>query len=79
MKPIYKLKDYFFDNCFSIKIYPGKVNIINFTNIEEFEEKSVIVEHKDGIVIISGEDLTVSKLLQDEILILGKVLKLEFR
>ena len=44
-----------------------------------FDDEKIIVRHKDGIAIIVGNNLTITKLLDEELLINGDILKLEFR
>lgn len=62
-----------------IYIYQNKINISNFLNIDHFSNDKIIIKLKNNSIIISGDSLVISKLLIDEILINGKINKIEFR
>ena len=72
------LRTYILENEFKINILTGKVNIVNYTEIDHFDDTKVIIRYDKGIVKIKGENLTISKLLNDELLILGKIKVVEF-
>lgn len=74
-----KLKDYILETEFKIILLDGKVDIVNYLDIDHFDDNKIIVRNNKGTVIIKGEDLIISKLLTDEILILGKIKGLEIR
>ena len=67
------------ENEFCIHIFEDRINIVNYISIYEFNDNSIIVKYKKGIVNIKGNNLTVCKLVNDEILISGKIDKIEFR
>lgn len=73
------LRDYIMENEFCIHIFEDRINIVNYISIYEFNDNSIIVKYKKGIVNIKGNNLTVCKLVNDEILISGKIDKIEFR
>lgn len=73
------LRSYLFDNQFKITVVNNKVNVVNYQEIDSFDDEKIIVRHKDGIAIIVGNNLTITKLLDEELLINGDILKLEFR
>ena len=72
------LRTYILENEFKINILTGKVDIVNYIEIDHFDDTKVIVRYDKGIVKIKGENLTISKLLNDELLILGKIKVVEF-
>lgn len=72
------LHTYILENEFKINILTGKVDIVNYIEIDHFDDTKVIIRYEKGIVKIKGENLTISKLLNDELLILGKVKVVEF-
>lgn len=72
------LRTYILENEFKINILIGKVDIVNYLEIDHFDDTKVIVRFDKGIVKIKGENLTISKLLNDELLILGKIKVVEF-
>lgn len=72
------LRTYILENEFKINILTGKVDIVNYIEIDHFDDTKVIIRYEKGIVKINGENLTISKLLNDELLILGKIKVVEF-
>lgn len=62
-----------------IIISNNKINIINFSNIDHFSEDKIIIKLDNSYIVISGSNLTISKLVIDEILINGNFNKIEFR
>lgn len=57
----------------------NSVNIINYSNIEDIKDNKIIIKANSKFIIIEGLKLVVSKLMDDEILISGKINKIEFR
>lgn len=76
---VHRFRNYLLEENFEIKMYKGALNITNFTEIGHFDSYKVVVKCDSLTVYIEGEDLVVSKLLQDEILVAGKIKKVEFR
>ena len=72
------LRTYILENEFKINILIGKIDIVNYIEIDHFDDTKVMVRYEKGLVVIKGENLTISKLLNDELLILGKIKSLEF-
>lgn len=72
------LRTYILENEFKINILTGKVDIVNYIEIDHFDDTKVIIRYEKGIVKIKGENLIISKLLNDELLILGKIKVVEF-
>ena len=73
------LREFILDNEFRISIYKNKINILNYSEIDHFDDSKIIVRFSDGTVIIKGNNLIISKLLDDELLISGNVISLEFK
>ena len=74
-----KLRSYFLENEFKVTYIQNKVNIVNYESIGHFDSNKIIVRKNNGSIIINGNNLVVSKLLNDEILIDGKISSIEFR
>ena len=72
------LRTYILENEFKINILIGKIDIVNYIEIDHFDDTKIMVRYEKGLVVIKGENLTISKLLNDELLILGKINSLEF-
>lgn len=73
------LRTYILENEFKINILIGKIDIVNYLEIDHFDDTKIIVRYEKGLVIIKGENLTISKLLNDELLILGTIKTVEFQ
>ena len=74
-----KLRSYFLENEFKVTYIQNKGNIVNYESIGHFDSNKIIVRKNNGSIIINGNNLVVSKLLNDEILIDGKISSIEFR
>ncbi len=74
-----EIREYILDNKFKINIYEDKVNIVNYKDIDHFDDKIIIVKYEKGILVVKGENLIITKLLEDELLIDGKIRNIEFK
>lgn len=72
-----KLKNFIEDSDFSISIYKNKINIINYKKIVSLSSNDVSVILDDSKIKITGKNLSLMKLLDQEILILGNINKIE--
>lgn len=68
---------YLLDKTYSITIKNNSINIINYKEIEDFSNTKIIIKHDKGKTIISGTNLVVSKMMNDELLILGQIKNIE--
>ncbi len=74
MRALNRLNDYLNDNEFRITIYEDKkVDIINYDNIIDFNLNKVVIGVNNKKVIIEGLNLTINKMLDNEVLILGLI------
>lgn len=79
MKLFDNVRSFILENEFSIHIYDNRVHIANYDSIGHFDSREVWVYHSDKTIIIKGENLALSKLMQEEILISGMIKMIEFR
>ena len=79
MNIIKNVRDFILEDEFELKILEGRINIVNYTSIGHFDNSKVIIYYEKGEIIIKGENLTVNKLMNDEVLITGKVVNIELR
>lgn len=79
MKIIDGIRNYVIEQEFEIRIINNKVGVINYKDIGHFDSNKVIINYSDGSVVIKGNNLVVSKLMNDEILIGGEIKGLELR
>jgi len=79
MQIINKFRNYLLEEEFEIHILKNKVNIVNYQTIDHFDNNTVMIRYQDGILIIKGEHLVVSKLMQEEVLVEGNIKSIELR
>ena len=73
MKLLNYLDKYIVDNNYKITITNNYLNIINYQEIIDFSNKEISVRHENGITIIKGNNLVVSKMQDEELLIKGDI------
>lgn len=76
---VHKFRDYILENELKITILENRVDIVNYTEIGHFDSNKIIVRHDKGNIVINGNNLVVSKLLMDEVLISGTIKNIELR
>lgn len=73
-----RLDRYLIDSEYRINIYKDGVHIINYLEVVDFSNTKVVVRYREGTTIIEGENLVVSKMMDDELLITGKLKVLKY-
>lgn len=73
------LRKYILEDEFKISYYNNKLNIVNYKNIDHFDDDKIMIRHEKGLIIIKGKQLIINKMLKDEILISGKVENIELK
>ena len=79
MKLVRKVRDYLLDDEFKMIVLNNKINISNYDLIEYLDSDMVVVKYDGGKISIKGDNLTVSKLLNNEILISGIIKEIGMR
>lgn len=74
-----ELKNIIYDKNFKITILENQINIKPFKEILIFEETEILIKTDQKIIKIKGENLTINKLENYELLILGKIISIELR
>lgn len=74
-----QLRNYVEDNTFRFTIYEDKIHIINFQRIITLEDNYISFTTKQKRINIIGENLSLKKILQTEILLFGKIAKIEVK
>ena len=72
MKILDKINNYINEYDYKIIITDSYINIINYKEILDFNSTKISIRHDKGITSITGSDLVVNKMIEDEILITGK-------
>ena len=68
-----KLRTYIMEDEFEVKLLNNRINILNYGTIDHLDSNKIIIRYKQGKITINGNNLVLSKLLKDELLIMGKI------
>lgn len=79
MNIINGIRSYILDSDLKITIVNNKINIVNYNDIGHFDSNKIVVKVNSGEIVVKGNDLVVSKLMNSEILITGNFSNIEFR
>lgn len=74
-----QFRSYILEEGFSFSVYPNKIDILNYDSIGHFDSNKVIIRYDKGTLVITGDNLVVSKLMTDEVLVLGNIKNIELR
>lgn len=72
-----RIKDYINDKEFRMTIFIDRIHIVNYYKILSLENNRISFLTSKGRIIIKGNNLCLSKLLDDEVLIGGIVSSVE--
>lgn len=79
MKSINKLRSFLLEDELEITVYKDKVNVVNYDSIGHFDSNKVVIYYDGGNLVVHGENLVVSRLLNNEVLITGNIKNVELR
>ncbi len=71
------IKEYINNSELKITILEDRVNVINYDLIRDITDKQVTFTKQNRLIKIIGKDLKLNKLLDQEVLVIGKILKVE--
>ena len=74
-----KFRTYLLEDEFSITILNNKINIKNYNTIGKIDSNKMIIFYEDGSITITGKNLSLIKMLDDELLISGTFNNIELR
>lgn len=74
-----QFRSYILEEEFTFSVYPNKIDILNYESIGHFDSNKVIIRYNKGTLVITGDNLVVSKLMSDEVLVLGNIKNIELR
>lgn len=77
MNLINNIRTFILEDEFRMTFLNNKLNIVNYKAITNFESNFITIKHDNGEIKIKGENLYVSRLLIDEILIEGNIKNIE--
>ncbi len=72
------VENYINDNNFSMTYKNKSLDVINYTKILDFTSTLISFEYKDNSYYVEGENLVISKMMEEEILITGNIKKITF-
>lgn len=73
MKLMNRLDNYLYDREYKIIVKDGFVDIVNYDEIVDFTLTKISVRYKNKIIIVEGRDLTISKMIDNEVLVVGNI------
>ena len=74
---IKRIANYIKDNKFKIYYVNNSVNILYYDNILEVTNDVITITKENKIILIKGNNLRLTKLLDNEVLITGDINKIE--
>lgn len=72
-----ELRNYIDDKEFRVCLLKNSVNVINYCSIFAIEKTRVSLSYNDGTLIIKGNNLTLKKMLENELLVYGEIKSIE--
>ena len=72
-----KLSNYIEDSEFKLTLYTNKLHVINYKEILSLTGGEVILDTIKGKVHIYGDNMSLLKLANEEVLLSGKIKKIE--
>ena len=79
MKIVNNIRSFLLEDDFEIRIYKNRINIVNYDSIGHFDPNKINIYYSNGLITIKGDNLVVSKLLKDEVLITGIIKNIEMQ
>ena len=74
-----QIRNYIENKEFKIVVLNNKVNVVNYKDIIKISTQLISLDSGTNIVNIRGDNLVLGKLLDDEILIIGKISSIEVK
>ena len=62
---------YLIDREYKIIICNKRIDIINYDSIGDFSSKRIVIKNKGGITTVNGDNLVISKMQDNELIIVG--------
>lgn len=72
-----RLYEYVQDNQFRFTVYEDKLHVVNFKRILSLEDNYISVLSNNKKVTVTGKNFILTKLVEDELLITGDIIKIE--
>lgn len=78
MKWLRMIDDYVSEKKYSMIYRNNSLDIINYSEIIDFSSNKISVRYEDDIYHIEGNNLVISKMMDNEILITGDISNISF-
>ena len=78
MNFVRKFSNYVNDDKYSMIYKNNKLNIINYSEIIDFSSTCISVKRDNVVYHVEGNNLVISKMMENEILITGNIEKIIF-
>ena len=72
-----KLDRYLIDKEYKMIITENQLNIINYKELKDFSNTKIIIKTSNKLITITGNNLVVSKMQDNEVLITGTIKTIE--
>lgn len=72
------VNNYINENNFSMIYKNNTLDVINYTKISDFSSTLISFSYKKTDYVIEGDNLVISKMIEDEMLITGNIKKITF-
>ena len=72
-------KNYLFDLEYFITIYENHLHVFNYQKLNKLSDTEIILKQENKSIIIGGNNLKIKQMTKQELLIIGNVLKVEFK
>ena len=72
-------KNYLFDLEDFITIYENHLHVFNYQKLNKLSDTEIILKQENKSIIIGGNNLKIKQMTKQELLIIGNVLKVEFK
>ena len=73
MRILNRVENYLLDNEYKIIIKNNQLNVINYDEIIDFSLVKITIRIKQKIISIEGNNLIISKMIDDEVLVSGNI------
>lgn len=74
-----KISNFINDKEFRFTIYENQIHIINYKKIISLEDDKIIIQGNQRIINIKGNNFKLEKLLNEELLCIGQVQRIELQ
>lgn len=73
------LKNFLFDLDDFITIYDDSLHVFNYQKLNKLSDSEIILSLDKRKIIINGDNLKIKQMTKQELLINGKIMKVEFK